>query len=345
MNTTGGPRAAELEHEEIVVRRGRRSRIPIIVAIHSTVRGQAVGGCRFWQYPRWDDGLADALRLSAGMTDKCAAAGVPRGGGKTVVPLPPGHVLDPPGRRDLLHDVGDVIESLQGRYATGPDVATTPQDMTIIGERTTHVFCKPHEAGGSGDSSPHTATGVMAAIRAICAHLDKTSTLDGRRIGVVGVGHVGTLVARELAAAGAKLTISDTDTRRRDVAEELAAEWTSPEQALTADLDVLVPAALGGQLTADLVPHLQCRAIAGPANNQLAHEGIADLLHSHGITWAPDYLVNAGGLLYATATEIDHLSHDQAVQRVHRIGTNLTTLLDTAQEQGCSPHHAARQSR
>ncbi|PSK95351.1 leucine dehydrogenase [Murinocardiopsis flavida] len=342
MDTISEHRVPELEHEDVVVRRGRRSGVPIIVAVHSTERGQAIGGCRFWRYRHWTDGLADALRLSAGMTDKCAAAGMDHGGGKTVVPLPPGHVLDAAGRRDLLHDVGDVIDGLHGRYATGPDVGTTPDDMATIGERTTNVFCRPRELGGSGDSSPHTATGVMVALRALCAHIDGSPALDGRRIGLVGLGHVGTLLARELAAAGATLTVSDTDPARREVAEQLGAEWTSPEQALTAELDVLVPAALGGQLTEDLVPRLRCAAIAGPANNQLAHEGIAELLHARGIIWAPDYLVSAGGILYATATERDRLGHDQAIERVHGIGASLTTILDSAQEERCSQHRATR---
>jgi leucine dehydrogenase len=342
VKTTNEHHLTKLEHEEVVVRRGPRSGLPIIVAIHSTVRGPAIGGCRFWQYPHWTDGLTDALRLSAGMTDKCAAAGMHQGGGKTVVPLPPGHVLDATGRRDLLHDIGDAIHSLRGRYATGPDVGTTSDDMATIGERTTSVFCRPRELGGSGDSSPHTATGVMAALHAVCTHLDGRATLDGRRIGLVGLGHVGTLLAHKLAAAGAKLIITDIDPTRRRVAEELGAEWTTPEQALTAELDVLIPAALGGQLTEDLVPRLRCAAIAGPANNQLAHEGVAQLLHARGVTWAPDYLVSAGGILYATATEIDKLSHDRAVERVQTIGTNLTAILDTAQKTHRSPHNAAR---
>ncbi|MCI2420586.1 Glu/Leu/Phe/Val dehydrogenase family protein [Saccharopolyspora sp. K220] len=342
MNATSGHQASRFEHEEVVVRRGQRSGLPIIVAIHSTARGPAIGGCRFWQYPHWTDGLTDALRLSAGMTDKCAAAGIRQGGGKTVVALPPGQVLDPAARRDILHDVGDAIDNLGGRYTTGPDVGTTPDDMATIGERTTSVFCRPRELGGSGDSSPRTATGVLAALQALCAHLDGRATLDGRRISLVGLGHVGTLLARELAAAGAKLLIADIDTTRRVVAAELGAEWTSPEHALTAEVDVLIPAALGGQLTDDLVPRLRCAAIAGPANNQLANESVADLLHSRGITWAPDYLVSAGGILYATASEIDRLGHDQAVERVRTIGANLTAVLDAARHGNCSPHHAAR---
>jgi leucine dehydrogenase len=134
---------SNLDHEQIVIRTGPRSRLPIIVAVHSSALGQAVGGCRLWYYPAWQDGLTDALRLSAGMTAKCAVAGLANGGGKTVVALPEGFQLTPSVRLGVLEDVADVIESLDGLYATGPDVGTSPEDMAVIGERTGHVFCRP----------------------------------------------------------------------------------------------------------------------------------------------------------------------------------------------------------
>ncbi|MEU7875076.1 Glu/Leu/Phe/Val dehydrogenase dimerization domain-containing protein, partial [Dactylosporangium sp. NPDC049140] len=162
-----------MEHERIVIRRGPRSGRPIIVAVHSTALGPALGGCRLKEYDTWEHGLADALRLSAAMTAKCAVAGLDHGGGKTVVALPRGAGLD---RTAVLHDVGDVIEELGGAYATGPDVGTGPDDMAVIGARTRHVFCRPD---ASGDSSPATATGVMAALR----------VLGGDRFAVIGLGH------------------------------------------------------------------------------------------------------------------------------------------------------------
>ena len=153
-------------HERLAVERGPESGFPIIVAVHSTVLGQAIGGCRVATYPDWRDGVADALRLSAAMTEKAALAGLPHGGGKTVIALPPGAVKSPAA----LRDAGALIESLGGGYATGPDVGTGPDDMVTIGERTRHVFCRPPEAGGSGDSSPATAAGTIAALRAVLAH-------------------------------------------------------------------------------------------------------------------------------------------------------------------------------
>jgi glutamate dehydrogenase/leucine dehydrogenase len=185
--------------------------VAVIVAVHSTVLGPAVGGCRVWRYAGWRDGLEDALRLSAGMTRKCAVAGLANGGGKTVVAVPGGSTLGGARRIDVLRDVGDAIASLGGRYATGPDVGTTPEDMVVIGERTGHVFCRPAQRGGSGDSSPHTATGVVAALRAICARIYGSPDLGQRRLAIVGLGRVGGHLVRQLAAAGADLLVSDID--------------------------------------------------------------------------------------------------------------------------------------
>lgn len=213
-----------LEHEEIIVRTGPRSGLPVIVAVHSTRLGQAAGGCRMWRYARWRDALDDALRLSASMTRKCAVAGLANGGGKTVVAVPDDETLDDARRADALRDVGDVVDELGGRYATGPDVGTTPRDMVVIGERTAHVCCKPAEHGGSGDSSPHTATGVMGALRAVCARDFGSPDPGKRRLAIAGLGSVGGNLARQLAAAGASLVVSDIDPAKRTLAAELGAD-------------------------------------------------------------------------------------------------------------------------
>jgi len=331
----------DVTHEELVVRRGRRSGITIAVAVHSTALGSALGGCRIWHYPTWSDGVADALRLSEAMTAKAAIAGLAHGGGKTVAVLPPRTVLDGARRRALLLDVGDAVESLDGRYATGPDVGTGPADMAVVGERTGRVFCRPTDAGGGGDSSPATAEGVLAALEVLAGRLGVPRGFAGLRVAVAGLGHVGTLVVRGLAAAGAQLVVADVNPARRVVADELGAIWTDPDAVLTADVDVLVPAALGGQLTAELVGRLRCRAVAGPANNQLATEPVADLLHAAGIVWAPDYLVSAGGIVGVAAREIDGLGPQEAQDRVRSIGVTLDMLLDEAAERDESPHHTA----
>jgi len=325
------------EGERAVIRRGTRSGLPVIVAVHSTALGQAIGGCRLARYPDWRDGLADALRLSAAMTDKCAVAGLPNGGGKTVVPLPPNAPLDAAARRAILHDVADTIESLGGEYATGPDVGTGPDDMAVIGERTRHVFCRPVAAGGSGDSSTPTAVGVLAALAA----LGPSGT--GRRFAIMGLGRVGGYVARALAADGMELLVSDVDESRRELAEALGATWVKPDAVLESDVDVLVPAALGGLFTPESVPRLRCAAIAGPANNQLDEPATADLLQNRGILWAPDFVVGAGGVIHATGIELRHETNAQATARVRGIAETLTEVLADARRTGSTPLAAARE--
>ncbi|MBG0562796.1 Glu/Leu/Phe/Val dehydrogenase family protein [Actinoplanes aureus] len=328
--------------QRVVVERGHRSGVPIVVAVHSTVLGQAIGGCRLAAYPDWRDGLDDALRLSAAMTGKAALAGLPHGGGKTVIALPAGHILTPARRRDALLDAGDVIAGLHGTYATGPDVGTGPADMVTIGERTQHVFCRPAEAGGSGDSSPHTAAGVLAALRAVAVERFGSPDLTGRSFAVLGLGRVGTHVLRLLASAGAAhLVAADVDPSRREVAAEYGATWTDPHDCLTAEVDVLIPAALGGLLTPDTVPRLSCSAIAGPANNQLDVLSTADLLHERGILWAPDVVVSAGGIVHAVAAELHHETEAQISARIDGIGDTLAKILHAARETSSTPAAAA----
>jgi leucine dehydrogenase len=328
-------------HQEVLIRRGDRTGLPLIVAVHSTALGPAVGGCRMWSYPDWRDGLTDALRLSEGMSRKCAVAGLPNGGGKAVIVLAEG---DPPGaalRRDALYDLGDLVESLGGRYSTGPDAGTGTADMALIGTRTDHVFCRPESENGSGDPSRYTALGVVSALHAVCRALTGSPDLEGRAFAIVGAGHVGEHLARLLGRAGARLVISDVNPAKRALADELGAEFLTPRDALTAPVDVLVPAALGGTLTRELVPLLRCAAIAGPANNQLAEPEVADLLDERHILWAPDYVVNAGGVIHALARELHHDDHAKAVARVEGIGDTLTSLIDSATAAGTTPARAA----
>jgi leucine dehydrogenase len=332
---------AGLEHEEIVVRTGARSGLPVIVAIHSTRLGQAVGGCRIWRYPEWRDGLEDALRLSASMTRKLAVCGLANGGGKTVVAVPESATIRAEQRADALLDVGDVVASLSGRYATGPDVGTAAADMAIIAERTEHVFCKPRELGGSGDPSPHTATGVVAAMRAACSRAYGSADLSKRRFAISGLGSVGGNIARQLTTAGASLVVSDVDTQRKELAKELVSAWADPGEIITEDTDVLVPAALGGVLTRDIVPRLRCAAIVGPANNQLAEPGVADLLHERGIIWVPDYVASAGGVIYSLSVELQHQSHAAALALVQAIEETVIQILDVAEQTRKAPAYAA----
>jgi len=297
------------EHEQVQLRTGRRSGATIIVAIHSTQPGTALGGCRIATYPDVTAGLEDALRLSKAMTLKAFHAGLPMGGGKTVVALAPGAGHD---RRAILHDTGDIIDTFGGTYLTGPDVGTGPEDMAVMGERTRYVMCRPRALGGSGDSSSHTALGVLAAIKAVCP--------DARRFTIVGLGNVGGHLARLLAADGHTLALADIDPSRRALAAFLGASWTAPEAALGTRCDVLIPAATGGVITAELVPRLRCGAIIGPANNQLATAEVAALLEERGIVWVPDFIASAGGIINAVATEIYRETPERIAERIAAIG-------------------------
>ncbi|MGE7391405.1 Glu/Leu/Phe/Val dehydrogenase dimerization domain-containing protein [Streptomyces sp. NPDC004126] len=328
-------------HELVQIVRGRRSGLPITVAVHSTALGPAAGGCRIAHYPDPAAAVADALRLAAAMTAKNALAGLEHGGGKTVVALPTAARPAGAERTALLHDIGDVIESLGGRYLTGPDVGSGPADMSVIGERTTRVCCRPVEDGGSGDSSLHTARGTLAALGAVAEEALGSADLAGRTVAVIGLGAVGAHVARLLHRAGARLVVTDIDPAARELAAELGAAWTDPDDALATEADILVPAALGGLLTARTVPLLRCAAVAGPANNQLDEPATAALLAARGILWAPDAVVSAGGVIHATGVELRRETEERLTERLHGIGTTLRQVFHTARTRQCTPADAA----
>ncbi len=211
------------------MRRGRRSGLYTMVAVHSTARGPSLGGCRMWSYEDSRAAVVDALRLSRAMTSKSAVAGLPLGGGKGVIMLPAGTpALDPATRRDALLDFGETVAQFDGRYVTAEDVGTSDADMTVIAEQTEHVAGLALERGGSGDPSPWTALGVETAIRVTCERVWGTADLAGRSIAVIGLGHVGGTLARGLAAAGASLVLADVALGKRALAEELGAAGRSP---------------------------------------------------------------------------------------------------------------------
>jgi leucine dehydrogenase len=322
------------------VRRGRRSGIYSMVAVHSTARGPALGGCRIWVYDDSRAALRDALRLSRAMTLKSAVAGLPLGGGKGVIMLRRGETLSRRRRRDALADFADTVERLGGRYITAEDVGTSSRDMDVIASVTRHVAGRARSKGGSGDPSPFTALGVEAAIRVSCERALGTSELKGRRIAVIGLGHVGARLAARCARAGAKLVVADVNPEKEAVAQKLGARWLSPERAFEADVDVLAPCALGGILTYESVDRLRCAVVAGAANNQLADDGVADLLGARGILWAPDFVANAGGIINI-AVELDGYDPALARRRVRGIGDTLRVIFDEADTLGATPLTAA----
>jgi valine dehydrogenase (NAD+) len=330
-----------MEHEEILIRRGSRSGLPVLVAIHSRTLGPAVGGTRLRAYADWRDGMADALRLSEAMTYKCAVSGLHFGGGKAVIAVPSTVTLSGDDKRAALMDLGELIDSLGGSFITGPDVGTGPADMLVIRQTTEHVYCVPEEQGGTGSSSPSTATGVLAALRAGARQTFGADEVDGLRIVVSGLGAVGALLARTLAEAGSKLTVTDVDQSKRQLAKEIGADWVDPSQAYTVPCDIVIPAAVGGVLDLATINALSCALVVGPANNQLAEPALASLLANRGVTWVPDFLASAGGVVYTLGREVDGLDHETAMERVESIGGIVSDVLSEAQGRGCTPLEAA----
>jgi leucine dehydrogenase len=329
-------------YEDLRVVAGARSGATIAIAVHSTALGPALGGARMWHYESAEQGVADVLRLARAMTYKAAAAGLDLGGGKGVICTPA--QAPPTGdlRRRILLDFGDAIEALGGRYVTAEDVGTGTADMVVIAERTAHVVGLPSVCGGSGDPSPLTARGVLAAIRACLEHRFGNASLSGTKVCVVGVGSVGGRLARMLADAGAELVISDVDPARRALASELGAAWVEPGEAIAADCDVLAPCALGGAIDAAAIERLRCRIVCGSANNVLAEERLADALAARGILFAPDFIANAGGLINVYA-ELRELDGDAALRLVDQIGPTMDRILAAADRRGLTPLAAAQE--
>jgi leucine dehydrogenase len=293
-----------------------------------------------WSYEDSASALRDVLRLSRAMTYKMAVADLPLGGGKGVIMLSPHTRLSSERRHQALLDFADTVAALDGRYITAEDVGTSSRDMSVIAERTTSVAGLSRSRGGSGDPSPFTALGVEYAIRASCQRVFGDDSLRGRSIAVIGVGHVGSRVAKRCARAGAQLIVADVDPDKRRLAEELDAQWMSPEEALEAKVEIISPCALGGVLNDESVPRLRCRIIAGAANNQLADDRIADLLTARQILWAPDFVANAGGVINI-AEEAGSYDPAAARRRVRGIADTLLRVFENADSVGATTLTAA----
>ncbi|MFI9771173.1 Glu/Leu/Phe/Val dehydrogenase dimerization domain-containing protein [Streptomyces sp. NPDC052415] len=329
-------------HEDVVMRRGRRSGLVLIVAVHSRALGPAVGGCRLRRYDGWHEGLADALRLSEAMTYKAAMAGLDFGGGKSVIALARDTELTAELRQAALEDLGELIASFHGSYRTGPDVGTGPEDMVVLKRFSPYAYCAPPEHGGTGDFSGPTATGVLAALRSGARHVFGDASCAGRTVVISGFGAVGSGIAAGLAAEGAQVVVSDVDPSRKVQALASGYGWVEPAQALSAPADILVPAAVGGVLDDETVPHITARLIVGPANNQLTEERTADTLADRGIVWIPDFVASAGGIAYTLGRESQHCTHEAALRRVEGIADTVSDLLAAARSAGVTPLRAAR---
>jgi len=322
--------------EEVVVRFDEPTGTWMFVCIHSTARGPAGGGMRMKVYAEPGEALGDAMRLASAMTLKMAAVDMPFGGGKAVLAVP--ELFDGEARRGLLLRYADLVASLRGTFNTGPDVNTSAADMDVIGERCGYVFCRSEENGGSGNPGPHTARGVFHGIRASVRHVFGTDSLEGRSVLVQGLGNVGAPLAAELAAAGARVLASDVVPDRA-----AGTDFVPAEEVIGTECEVYAPCALGGTLNAETIPRLRCRIVAGSANNQLAEPEDAERLRAAGILYAPDFVINAGGVLNSLGAEHLGWTREQIEERLAAIGDTLAEIYARADAADMTTEAAAEQ--
>lgn len=316
------------DHESVHLLRDAASGLTAIIAIHSTALGPAAGGTRFWRYADREAAIVDALRLSRGMSYKNALAGLPAGGGKAVI-LADGAKTDA-----LLDAFARAIDGLGGRYITAQDVGMSEADMVALSRTTRHVAGLP---GQGGDPGPSTARGVYLGVKAAVRRLSGRESMQGVHVAVQGVGSVGGGLARHLAADGARLTLADADAERAaGVARELGAQAVPADAIMQVEADVFSPCALGAILTGESITALRVGAVAGGANNQLATPAQGDALKARGILYAPDYVINAGGIINV----LRHLGNggdDEVSRRIAAIPQRLDAIWSESEATGETP--------
>jgi leucine dehydrogenase len=327
-------RMGEHSHEQVVFCSEPAAGYRGIIAIHNTTLGPSLGGTRFWNYNTEEEALVDVLRLSRGMTYKAAVAGLNLGGGKAVI------MGDPKtARREMIFRAhGRFVESLGGRYYTAEDVGTTVEDMDYVKMETDYVT---GVAGGSGDPSPVTAYGTYRGIKA-CARVKYGSdSLSGLTVAVQGAGHVGFHLCKLLVAEGAHVIVSDIDEERvRHAVQECGARAVAPDDIYGVEAEIFAPCALGAIINDDTIAEFQFDIIAGAANNQLAQERHGDILHKRGILYAPDYVINAGGLINVYG-ELNDWTPEQATRKAGEIYDTLMQIFELAKELGIPTYEAA----
>lgn len=328
---------ATLEHERVVEITDDQAGLHGYIAIHSLARGPSLGGLRIHQYRSPHQALEDVLRLSKAMTYKSAAAGLPFGGGKAVIIGDPSEAKQP----RLLEQFGRAVEALGGSYITAEDVGTTVEDLAVVANSTDWVAGLSEELGGSGDPSPATAKGVLAAMKSTAEHVWGSDDLGDCKVLVQGLGKVGSEVLDLLTSEGATLLVADVDGDQvnRVVAENPQVARVDPETCLRIELDIAAPCALGGVLNPDSVQTLGCKAIVGSANNQLSSPEVAAYLKDVGVVYAPDFIVNAGGIINI-ASEYGYTA-EEVEAALYRIGDTVSSILQTADSYSITTHEAA----
>jgi leucine dehydrogenase len=333
----------EWDGEGIHLRFDRPSGSWIVIAIHSTRLGPAIGGTRMKGYPDLDAAVLDAQRLAAGMTYKWAATDMEAGGGKAVIAV--SGTLDGAKRASLLRRYGRLIASLGGLFLTGPDSGTTSADMDLIArEAPGSVFCRSIEAGGSGNPAIFTARGVFVAVQASLERVFGTPDLDGRTVAVQGAGSVGGELIALMREAGAAVAAADVDARALEPwAGVNGVEVVATDEIYDVSCDVFSPCALGAVLGPETIPRLRCRVVAGAANNQLSRPEDAATLEQRGILYAPDFVANSGGAIAALGIEIRGWSRRQAEEQVtESVGANLREIFSMAEQRGFTTDLAGR---
>ena len=322
-------------HEDVHFVTDEKCGLKAIIAVHSTHLGPAAGGCRFWHYAQDEEALTDALRLSRGMSYKNAMAGLPLGGGKAVI-LADEHSTKTP---DLLHAFGKAVEHLGGRYVTAEDVGMSVADMIEVSRTTKYVAGLPNSAGDvGGDPGPHTALGIFLGMKAAVKWALGKESLSGLHIALQGAGSVATGVAFHACAEGARLSIADVDqAKAHKLAERTGGKVVSPDAILGVEADVLSPCALGAILDEKSIPELKVPVIAGAANNQLATDEDGERLHQRGILYAPDYVINAGGIINVCTEYLGDGDATLVRRRIEGIPVRLQQIWSEGAESGRDP--------
>lgn len=324
------------QHELVVFHKDPASGLQAIIAIHNSSLGPAVGGCRMFDYANDDAALNDVLRLSRGMTYKSALAGLPMGGGKSVIMGDPAQHKS----RDLLLAMGDFIESLGGRYVCAEDSGTTVADMSVIRERTAYVSGVTKQQRFGGDPSPYTAYGVFCGIQAALLHQRGNDALAGIRVAIQGAGAVGRHLAVHLLKHGAAVFVADVNVDNLKRAEALGATAVATDRVLALDVDVLAPCAMGAIIDEASAETIRAGIVAGAANNQLASPEQGETLRRREILYAPDFVINAGGIIDVHYQQCGG-DAEQSERHVEQIGGVLTNIFRQASQQGCSTHAVA----
>ncbi len=323
-------------HEQLIFNYDRTTGLKAIIAIHDTTLGPALGGCRMWDYSSEEEAITDALRLSKGMTYKCGISGVDFGGGKTVI------IGDPlKGKsEELFRALGRFVETLGGRYYTGTDVGTTYDDFVYVSRETSGVVGLPEEYGGSGNSSIITAYGVWKGMKACARTAFGSDSLSGLTIAVQGLGKVGSHLVELLHQEGAELVVADINEEYvRSIKEKYPVHVVAPAEIFGVSCDIFSPNALGAVLNDETIPQLKCKIVAGAANNQLKEPRHGDMLFEKGILYAPDYVINAGGLIQV-ADEFDGYSKDRAFKKAAGIYDTLLRIFVIAKHKNIPPFRA-----